>query len=174
MVVLPPGVACFLKVHPVLVPCLVRSLPLRQEGSLCANKRARVMCSKGTFSACQMSVCEKTCPSAPGLTESKLQSIEEAVSVRVSRRGARSDGVSLPPCGENLGGSLASGSALSKWSCAESRREHELSMVQSFRRPQRRQMLLQVFRAWEKHRAMSWPRRQVPKLSETVWMMPRQ
>ena len=34
------------------------SLPLCHEGSLCASKRARVMCSKGTSSACSMSVCE--------------------------------------------------------------------------------------------------------------------
>ena len=69
------------------------------------------------------------------LTESKLQKIEEFV----SGRGARSDVVSLPPFGENLGGSLASGSkvtVLSKWSCAALRREHEEAMVQSFRRSQ--------------------------------------
>ena len=38
---------------------------------------------------------------------------------------------------ERRGGCLASGSkvtALSKWSCAASRREHEMAMVQSFRR----------------------------------------
>ena len=99
-----------------------------------SNKRARVICFKGASSACSMSVCEKIYPSARGLTESKLQGIEETVSVKVSQGGARSDVVSLPPNGENLGGTLASGSmvaALSKWSCAASRREHEMAMVQS-------------------------------------------
>ena len=75
----------------------VRSLPLCQEGSLCANKRAKVVCSKDTSSACSMSVCEKTSPSAHGLAERKLQSFQKAVSVKVSREGARSDVVSLLP-----------------------------------------------------------------------------
>ena len=99
------------------------------------------MCSKGTSSACSLSVCEKMSPSARGLTESKLQRIEETVSVKVARGGLRSGVVSLPPslgsAGEEHGRSLASGSkvtALSKWSCASSRREHEMAMVQSFRR----------------------------------------
>ena len=42
----------------------------------------------------------------------------------------------LDPLERNVGASLASGSevtALSKWKCAVSRREHELAMVQSFR-----------------------------------------
>ena len=102
------------------------------------------MCTKGTSSACSMSVCEKISPSARGLTECKLQRIEETVSVKVSRGGARSDVVSLPPSlgpsGEKHGGCLASKSkvtALSKWSFAASRREHELAMVWSLRRSQR-------------------------------------
>ena len=121
----------------------VRSLPLCQEGSLCANKRAMVMCSKGTSSACSLSVCEKISPSARGLAESKLQRIEETVSVKVSRGGARSDVEwllpSVGPLERNIRGRLASGSkvtALSKWSCAASRRQHEMAMVQSFRRSQ--------------------------------------
>ena len=98
------------------------------------------MCSKGTSNACSLSVWEKMSPSARGLTESKLQRIEETVSVKVSRGGLRSDVASLPPssgpAGEKHGRSLASGSkvtALSKRSCAASRREQELAMVQSFR-----------------------------------------
>ena len=65
-----------------------------------SNKRARVMCSKGTSSACSM--CEKMSPSARGLTESKLQRIEESMSVKMARGGARSDVVSLPLSGEEL------------------------------------------------------------------------
>ena len=59
-----------------------------------------------------MSVSEKISPPARGMTESKLQRIEETVSVKVSRGGMRSDVVSLPPslgpAGEKHGGSLAS------------------------------------------------------------------
>ena len=33
-------------------------------------------------------------------------------------------------------------------------------------------MLLQMSRAWEKHRVLWWSRKQVPKLFETVWTMP--
>ena len=51
---------------------------------------------EGSSSACSMSVCGKTSPSARGLTVSKLQRIEETVSVKVSRGRARSDVVSLP------------------------------------------------------------------------------
>ena len=51
------------------------------------------MCCKGHFQ-CLFDVGS---PSARGLTESKLQSIEDAVSVTVSRGGARSDVVSLLP-----------------------------------------------------------------------------
>ena len=130
MVVLPPGVAS-LEDFPS-----ARSLSCSYVRS---NKRARVMCSKGTSSACSLSVCEKMSPSARGLTESKLQRIEESVSVKMARGGARSDVVSLPLSGEDLGGSVASGSkvtALSKWSCAVARREHEMAMVQIFRRSQ--------------------------------------
>ena len=93
------------------------------------------MCAKGTSSACSLSVCEKMSPSAHGLTESKLQRIEESVSVRKARGGARSDLVSLPLNREDLGSSVASGSkvtALSKWS-GVARREHEMAMVQIFR-----------------------------------------
>ena len=49
-------------------------------------------------------MCEKMSPSARGLTEGKLQKIEESVSVKVARGGARSDVVSLPLSGEDLGG----------------------------------------------------------------------
>ena len=156
----------------------VRSHPFCQEGSLCANKSARVICSKGTSSACSMSVCEKISPSARGLTESKLERIEETVSVKVSRGGARSDVVSLPPslgpAGEKHGGCLAYGSkvtALSMWRCAASRREHELAMVQSFRRLQKASNVVVGDQSVEKHRAL-WLCRQVPKLCEIVWMMP--
>ena len=100
---------------------------------------ARVMCSRGTSSARSLSVCEKMSLSARGLTESKLQRVEESLSVKMARGGARSDVVSLSPSGEDLGGSVASGSkvtALSKWSSAVARREHEMAMVQSFRRSQ--------------------------------------
>ena len=75
-----------------------------------SNKRARVLCSSGISSAPSFSVCEKMSPSAHGLTESKLQRIEESVSVKMARGGARSDVVSLPLSGEDLGGSVASGS----------------------------------------------------------------
>ena len=57
------------------------------------------------------------------------------MSVKMARGGARSDVVSLPLSGEGLRGSVASGSkvtALSKWSCAVARREHEMAMVQIF------------------------------------------
>ena len=97
------------------------------------------MCSKGTSSACSLSVCEKMSPPARGLTGGKLQRIEESVSVKMARGGARSDVVALPLSGEDLGSSEASGSkvtALSKWSCAVARREHEMAMVQIFRRSQ--------------------------------------
>ena len=97
------------------------------------------MCSRGTSSACSLSVCEKIAPSARGLTGSKLQRIEESVSVKVARGGARSDDVSLPVSGEDLGSSVASGSkvtALSKRSGAVALREHEMAMVQIFRRSQ--------------------------------------
>ena len=103
------------------------------------NKKARVMCSWGTSSACSLSVGEKFSPSARGLPASKLQRTEESVSVKIARGGARSDVVSLHLSGEDLGGSVASGSevtALSKWRCAVSRREHEMAMVQIFRRSQ--------------------------------------
>ena len=75
------------------------------------------MCSRITSSACSLSVCEKMSPSARGLTENKLQRIEESVSVIMAWGGTRSDVVSLPLSGEDLGGSVASGSkvtALSK------------------------------------------------------------
>ena len=122
-------------------------LPLEDSPSVCSlscpcvrsSKRARLTCSKGTSSACSMSVCEKMSPSARGLIESKLQRIEEVVSVKVSRGGARFHVVSLLLGGEELGGSVASGSkvtALSKWSGAVARREHEMAMVQIFRRSQ--------------------------------------
>ena len=63
------------------------------------------------------------------------------MSVKMARGGARSDVVSLPLSGEDLGGSVAAGSgskvtALSKWSGAVARREHEMAMVLIFRRSQ--------------------------------------
>ena len=70
--------------------------------------------------------------------------------MNMARGGARSD-VSLPLIGDDLGSSVASGSkvtALSKWSCAVARREHEMAMEQIFRRSQDLPMLLQVSRAW--------------------------
>ena len=140
-----------------------------------SNKRARVMCSKGTSSACSMSVCEKTSPSARGLSESKLQRIEETVSVKClgEERDVTSCRCHLVqgPAGEKHGGCLASGSkvtAMSKWSCVASRREHECRASVACRR---RQLLLQVISAWEKHSAPWWLCRQVPKRCEMVWMM---
>ena len=43
------------------------------------------MSSEGTSSACSLSVCEKISPSVRGLTESRLQRIEEFVTAKVSR-----------------------------------------------------------------------------------------
>ena len=66
---------------------------------------------------------------------------------------------------------MASGSkvtALSKWSGAVARREHEMALVQIFAGRRIWQMLLQMSRALEKHRALWWSRRQVPTLFETV------
>ena len=80
MVVLPPWLACLLLIHSsarsLSCPC-VRS-----------NKRARVMCSKGTSSAFSLSVCEKVSSSVRGLTESKLHRIEECVSVKTERESS--------------------------------------------------------------------------------------
>ena len=51
-----------------------------------SNKRARVMCSMGTSSACFfLSVCEKISLSVRGLTQGKIQRIEEFVSAKVSQ-----------------------------------------------------------------------------------------
>ena len=77
MVVLPPVVACLLKVPGCSLPVL----------SVCAIKQGgkRVLFSRGTSCACSMLVCEKISPSARGLTEGKLQRIEETVPVEVSR-----------------------------------------------------------------------------------------
>ena len=138
----------------------VRSLPLCQ-GSLCANERARVMCSKGTSSAWSMSMCEKNSPSARGLTESKLQRIEETVSVKVSREGARPDVVSLlpslGPAGQrNMGAaglpdrrSLLCQSGVVPRPVVSTR----WRWCRAFAARARREMLMQVFRAPEKHRA---------------------
>ena len=134
-----------------------------------SNERARVMCSRGTSSARLLSVCEKMSPSARCLTESKLQRIEESVSVKMARRGARSDVVSLPLNGESLGGSVASGSnvtALSKWSCAVAVVSMRWQWCRVFAGRRIWQMLLQMSGAWEKHHALWWSRRQVPTLFE--------
>ena len=86
---------------------------------------------QGTYFQCLLVVVVwKMSPSA---TENELQRAEESVSVKMARGGARCDVVSLPLSGEDLGGSVAKVTALSKWSSAASLREHELAMVQSFR-----------------------------------------
>ena len=97
------------------------------------------------------------------------------MSVKMARGGAHSDVVLLPLNGEDLGGSLDSGSkvtALSKWSCDVALREHEMPMVQSFRRSQGLVNVVAGEKSVGKTRALWWPRRQVPKLCETVSMMP--
>ena len=75
----------------------------------------------------------------------------------------------------HLGGSVASGSkvtALSKWSCAVARREHETAMVQICRQSQDLANVAADEQSVGKHRALWWSRRQVPKLFEIVWTMP--
>ena len=136
-----------------------------------SNKRARVMCSRGTSSACSLSVCEKMSPSARGLTESKLQRIEES---RVSENGSgwacrclsveRTSGA--PWLLDQRSPRCQSGVVL--WPVVSMR----WLWCRFFAGRRIWQMLLQLSRAWEKHRALWWSRRQVPKLFERVWTMP--
>ena len=81
-----------------------------------------------------MSVCEKISPFAHGLTESKLQRIGE-----VFQRELLGEECDLVTCCCLLVERISDApwpkvTALSEWSGAVSRREHEMATAQSFRR----------------------------------------
>ena len=62
--------------------------------------------------------------------------------------------------------------ALSKWSSAVARREHEMAVVPSFRRSQNVANVAAGEQSVGKTPCLVVARRQVPKLCEKVWTMP--